>query len=165
MCHLSISGHYPVHCMFKCAFHDCTYFGVCVHSYGPSEQSTIVFTACAGHNRCIVHLWMDGCVPCVVAVETLYMYVANHCPCLTHSLPPFLPPSQVVQSCDRMVTTGQSYTEACRVFSTSLKGLASHFKDDEVVAVSSHPFHFGNVSKSCLNSLNYKCCTGYSVYT
>ena len=44
--------------------------------------------------------------------------------------------SQVVSTCDRMVTTGNSYTEACRSFSVSIKELSSHFKDSEVVTVS-----------------------------
>lgn len=43
---------------------------------------------------------------------------------------------QVVSTCDRMVATGNSYTEACRSFSVSIKELSSHFKDSEVVTVS-----------------------------
>ena len=35
-----------------------------------------------------------------------------------------------------MVNTGHSYTEASRGFSTSLRDLATHFKDEEVVLVS-----------------------------
>ena len=43
---------------------------------------------------------------------------------------------QVVSTCDRMVATGNSYTEACRSFSVSIKELSSHFQDSEVVTVS-----------------------------
>ena len=43
---------------------------------------------------------------------------------------------QVVQSCDRMVASGLGYTEACRVFSGSVRELSVHFKDNEVVSVS-----------------------------
>ena len=35
-----------------------------------------------------------------------------------------------------MVTTGNSYTEACRSFSVSIKELSTHFKEFEVVSVS-----------------------------
>ena len=43
---------------------------------------------------------------------------------------------QVVNTCDRMVSTGNSYTEACRSFSVSIKELSAHFKELEVVSVS-----------------------------
>ncbi len=38
--------------------------------------------------------------------------------------------------CDKMVTTGYAYTETCRSFSVSIKDLAMHFTQGEVVAVS-----------------------------
>ncbi len=43
---------------------------------------------------------------------------------------------QVVSTCDRMVATGNSYTEACRSFSVSIRELSTHFKELEVVSVS-----------------------------
>lgn len=43
---------------------------------------------------------------------------------------------QVVSTCDRMVATGKSYTEACRSFSVSIKELSSHFQDSDVITVS-----------------------------
>ena len=36
-----------------------------------------------------------------------------------------------------MVATGNSYTEACRSFSVSVKELSSHFQDSDVITVSS----------------------------
>jgi len=38
--------------------------------------------------------------------------------------------------CDKMVAAGSTYTETCRSFSVSIKELASHFTEEEVVAVS-----------------------------
>ena len=43
----------------------------------------------------------------------------------------------MVSTCDRMVVTGNSYTEACRSFSVSVKELSSHFQDSDVITVSS----------------------------
>ncbi len=43
---------------------------------------------------------------------------------------------QVVTACDRMVSSGIGYTDASRAFSVSVKDLASHFQENEVIAVS-----------------------------
>ncbi len=44
--------------------------------------------------------------------------------------------AQVVSACDRMVSSGIGYTDASRAFSVSVKDLASHFQENEVIAVS-----------------------------
>ena len=48
----------------------------------------------------------------------------------------FLLLSKVVSSCDQMVLSGQTFLDASRSFSGTLKELATHFNDQETVSVS-----------------------------
>ena len=65
------------------------------------------------------------CVPCA-----LFIPVYSLPSCLYMALL-----VQVVQSCDRMVSSGIAYMEDCRAFSSSVKELANHFEKGEAVSV------------------------------
>lgn len=62
---------------------------------------------------------------------------------------------QVVQSCDRMVSSGVAYMEDCRTFSGSVKELATHFEKGDAISVSVDTEHegVGHILTESLSSL------------
>ena len=76
-------------------------------------------------------------VPVSVIIIIVYKVYSVLCTCVWvcyHQL--YLVRVQVVQSCDRMVSSGVAYMEDCRTFSGSVKELAAHFEKGEAVSVS-----------------------------
>ena len=73
-------------------------------------------------------------VPVSVIIIIVYKVYSVLCMWVCHQL--YLVRVQVVQSCDRMVSSGVAYMEDCRTFSGSVKELAAHFEKGEAVSVS-----------------------------